>query len=132
MVADELSHKVGHGISLTRVVKLEVAPDLMRLGIELVLSDRTKLYLSSISNQPTLLDEIKYTYLGGPKIEGIKVNIRKEKLLGFYEDDKVVIRFQGRVCVLQKLRLSAKIPFEAHNTLYSVHLGGMKIYKDLR
>ena len=82
VIADALSHMVHHGISLMKVVKPDVARDLMRLRIELVLSNRIELYLSSVSTQPTLLDEIKYALLGEPEMEGIKVNIRKGKCLG--------------------------------------------------
>ena len=65
------------------------------------------------------------------KMERIKVNISKEKAPGFYEDDQGIIRFQGRVCILQKSGLSTKILSEAHNTMCSIHPGGTKMYRDL-
>ena len=70
--------------------------------------------------------------MGDPEMERIKKNIRKGKALGFHEDDQGIIRFQGRVCVPQKLGLSVKILSGAHNTTYSIHPGGTKMYRDLR
>ena len=65
-------------------------------------------------------------------MERIKVNISNGKAPRFYEDDRGIIRFQGRECVLRKLGLATKMLFEAHNTIYSTHPGGTKIYRDLR
>ena len=102
-----------------------------RLGIELAPSIRMESYLSSMTVQPTLLDEIKVAQFGDPKIEYIKVNMSKGKALGFYEDDQGIVKFQGRVCMPQKSGLSTKKLSEAHNTMYSIHLGGTKMYRDL-
>jgi len=119
-------------MSLMRVFMPEIARDLEKLGIEVVLSSVMESYLSNLTVQPTLLDEIKSAQGDDPEMERIKVNISKGKVPGFYKDDQGTIRFQGRVCVPQKSGLSAKIPSEAHNTMYSIHPGGTKMYWDLR
>jgi len=84
-----------------------------------------------MSAETTLIDEIKYAKLDDSEMESIKVNITKGKALGFYEDEQGVVRLQGQICVLQKSGPSAKILLEAHITLYSIHRGGTKMYKDL-
>jgi len=132
VVADALSGKTHHTMSLMRTFRLEITRDIEKLGIELVLSSVMESYLSNLTVQPTLLDEIKGAQVDDPEMERIKVNISKRKALGFYEDDQGIIRFQGRVCVPQKSGLSAKILSEAHNTLYSIHPGGTNMYRDLR
>jgi len=46
-------------MSLMRVFKPEITRDLERLGIEVALVSVMESYLSSLTVQPTLLDEIK-------------------------------------------------------------------------
>jgi len=62
-------------------------------------------FLNSMFVQHTLLDEIKQTQVGDAKIEGIKVNMSKGKVLGFMEDEQGIIRFQNRICVPQRMEL---------------------------
>ena len=54
------------------------------------------------------------------------------KVPGFviYEDG--TIRFHNRVCAPTVEEFKKKILDEGHNTPYSVHLGGNKLYKDLK
>jgi len=47
-----------------------------------------------------------------------------------HEDWK--LRLQNQVCVLAIEELKGKILDEGHNTPHSVHLGGNKLYKDLK
>jgi len=56
----------------------------------------------------------------------------KGKVLGFIEDEQGIIRFQNRICVPQRMKLKERIMFEAHNTKYSNHQGGMKMDRYLR
>ena len=42
------------------------------------------------------------------------------------------ISFYNRVCALAVEELKKKILDEGHNTPHSVHLGGNKLYKDLK
>jgi len=59
VVADALSCKNHHIMSLMRVFKPEITRDQERLGIEVALVSVMESYLSSLTVQPTLLDEIK-------------------------------------------------------------------------
>ena len=40
--------------------------------------------------------------------------------------------FQNRLCVPDDKELKKKFLFEAHNTIFTMHLGGNKIYQDLK
>ena len=40
--------------------------------------------------------------------------------------------FQNRLCVLDDKELKKKLLFEAHNTVYTVHPRGNKMYQDLK
>jgi len=79
--------------------------------------------------QSTLFDDIKWAQVGDIEVERIKVNIRKEKVLGFVEDEQGVIRLQNRLHVPQRMQLIERIMSDAK---YSIHTGGTKMYIDLR
>ena len=40
--------------------------------------------------------------------------------------------FQNRLCMLDDKELKKKLLFEAHNTIYTMHPGGNKMYQDLK
>ena len=40
--------------------------------------------------------------------------------------------FQDRLCVPDDKELKKKLLFEAHNTVFTMHLGGNKMYQDLK
>jgi hypothetical protein len=78
-----------------------------------------------------LLQEIRKGQLEYEKIQEIKRNIREEKLAGFSEDAKGVLWYKGRICVPNIKELKDKILYEAHESAYSIHPGGNKMYHDL-
>ena len=43
-----------------------------------------------------------------------------------------VLKFRKKVCIPQDLELRKKILSEAHDTLYTAHPGGVKMYQDLK
>jgi hypothetical protein len=47
-------------------------------------------------------------------------------------DEHGVISFRGRLCVPQKSNVKMDILREAHRTPYTVHLGEVKMYQDLK
>ena len=55
-----------------------------------------------------------------------------EKATGFVIHEDGTIRFHNQVCVLAMEELKKKIMDEGHMTPHSVHLGGNKLYKDLK
>jgi hypothetical protein len=80
----------------------------------------------------SLLQEIQKGQLEGEKIQEIKRNIKEEKWPGFLEDDECVLWYKGRICVPNVKELKDKILHEAHESAYSIHLGGSKMYHDLK
>jgi hypothetical protein len=80
----------------------------------------------------SLLQEIQKGQLEDDKIQEIKCNIKKEKLPGFLEDDEGVLWYKGRICVPNIKELKDKILHEAHESAYSIHPGGNKMYHDLK
>jgi hypothetical protein len=79
-----------------------------------------------------LLQEIWKGQVGDEKIQEIKRNIKEEKSSGFLEDEEGVLWYKGRICVPNFKELKEKILHEAHESAYSIHLGGNKMYHDLK
>ena len=67
-----------------------------------------------------------------PELQRIKQNLEKGKSPGFVVHEDGTLRFQNRLCVPKNGELRKQILEEAHNTRYSVHPGGTKMYRDLR
>ncbi|KAK1613387.1 hypothetical protein QYE76_037060 [Lolium multiflorum] len=89
-------------------------------------------FLASIELQPTLIGQIKEAQKGNASIDGIKSQIAAGKAPGFTEDEEGVLWYNGRLCVPSDSELKQVILQEAHDTLYSIHPGGTKMYQDLK
>jgi hypothetical protein len=82
--------------------------------------------------ESNLLQEIRKGQVEDEKIQEIKCNIKEEKSFGFSEDEKGVLWYKGRICVSSIKELKDKILCEAHESAYSIHPGGNKMYHDLK
>jgi hypothetical protein len=80
----------------------------------------------------SLLQEIWRGQLEDEKVQEIKRNIKEEKSPGFSKDDEGVLWYKGRICVPNVKELKDKILREAHESAYSIHPGGNKMYRDLK
>jgi hypothetical protein len=80
----------------------------------------------------SLLQEIRKGQVKDENIQEIKRNIMKEMLPSFLEDEEGVLWYKGRICVPNIKELKDKILREAHESVYSIHLGGNKMYHDLK
>ena len=40
--------------------------------------------------------------------------------------------YKGRLCVLNVQELKKKLMYESHNTIFTMHLGGDTMYRDLK
>jgi hypothetical protein len=80
----------------------------------------------------SLRQEIQKGQVEDGKIQEIKRNIKEEKSPGFLEDDERVLWYKGRIFVPNIKELRDKILHEAHESTYSIHLRGNKMYHDLK
>jgi transposase InsO family protein len=78
------------------------------------------------------MSQIKEAQKGNESIDGIKRRISSGKVPGFEEDDQGVLWYKGRICVPADSELKEVIMKEAHETPYSIHPGGTKMYQDLK
>ncbi|KAL9227802.1 hypothetical protein vseg_003452 [Gypsophila vaccaria] len=82
--------------------------------------------------QPDLYDEIRQKQVGDPIIEQKRAKITMHSESGFEVHEDGSVRYKGRWCLSNDEELKRKILEEAHNTPYSEHPGGDKLYKDLK
>jgi hypothetical protein len=75
----------------------------------------------------SLLQEIHRGQVEDEKIQEIKCNMKEDKSPGFTKDEQVVLWYKGRICVPNIKELKDKILREAHESAYSIHLGGNKM-----
>jgi hypothetical protein len=80
------------------------------------------------SNQ---LQEIRKGQVEDKKVQEIKRNIKEEKSPSFLENEEGVLWYKGWICVPNVKELKDKILCEAHESGYSIHPGGNKMYHDL-
>jgi hypothetical protein len=80
----------------------------------------------------SLLQEIQKGQVEDEKIQETKRNIKEEKSPGFSKDEEGVLWYKGRISVPNIKELKDKILCEAHESSYSIHPGGNKMYHDLR
>jgi hypothetical protein len=78
----------------------------------------------------SLLQVIRRGQVEDEKIQEIKHNIKEKKLPGFSKDEQGVLWYKGRICVPNVKELKDKILHEAHESAYSIHPGGNKMYHD--
>jgi hypothetical protein len=81
---------------------------------------------------PSLFTEVGRGQLEDEKVQEIKRNIKEEKSPGFSKDDKGVLWYKGRIFLPNIKELKDKILREAHESAYSIHPGGNKMYHDLK
>ncbi|XP_072054302.1 uncharacterized protein [Arachis hypogaea] len=58
--------------------------------------------------------------------------IGKERHGEFTKDGEGIWRYKGRICVLDVESLRQELLLEAHRSRFSIHLGSMKMYHDLK
>jgi len=88
--------------------------------------------LCTLEAQPTVIKEIRVAQAANPQLEQIREKILVGKAPEFVIHKDGTIQFHNRVCVPIVEALKRKILDECHNTPYSMHPGGNKLYKDLK
>jgi hypothetical protein len=99
-----------------------------RFGLQLVSHG----FLANLEVRPTLFDQIKEAQKGHESIQGIKWRMEREEVPGFSVDKEGVLWYNGRICVPSIDELKQLILKEAHDTPYSIHPRGTKMYQDLK
>jgi hypothetical protein len=128
VVADALSQRPHVSQLVVNSMPFELCEEFDKLNLRIVMNTEAM----EIEVGSSLLQEIRRGQQEDEKVQEIKCNIKEEKLPGFSEDDEGVLWYNGRICVPNVKELKAKILHEAHESAYSIHPRGNKMYNDLK
>ena len=129
-MADALSRKAQHSPSTMVITQLSLLRELKDLGIQLVSHGQAHVQLLALTLKPSMVEEIRVNQEGDPELQRIKPNLEKGKFPEFVVHEDGTLRFQNHLCVPRNEKLRKQILEEAHNTRYSVHPGGTKMYRN--
>ncbi len=82
--------------------------------------------------QPNLLEKIKAKQVGDEKLQKIRGDVQGSRTEEFSSDSNGILRFKGWLCVLNDPKIHEEILREAHQSIYTIHPSGTKMYKDLK
>jgi hypothetical protein len=128
VVADALSHRSHVSQLVVDRMPFELCEEFGKLNLRIV-ANTEAMEMEIGSN---LLQEIWKGQVEDEKNREIKRNIKEEKSPGFSEVEEGVLWYKGRICVPNIKEFKDKILCEAHESAYSIHLGGNKMYHDLK
>jgi hypothetical protein len=126
VVADTLSQRSHADHLVVESIPSELCDEFAKLKI-VANTDVMEMEVGS-----SLLQEIRRGQEEDEKIQETNRNIKEEKSPGFLEDDHGVLWYKGRIRVPNVKELKDKILHEAHESAYSIHPGGNKLYLDLK
>jgi hypothetical protein len=128
VVADALSHRSHVSQLVVDSMPFELCEEFDKINLRIAAnSEAMEMEVGS-----NLLQEIQKGQVEDKKIQVIKRNIKEEKSPSFSEDEEAVLWYKGRICGPNVKELKNKILCEAHESAYSIHLGGNKMYHDLK
>jgi hypothetical protein len=128
VVADALSQRSRVSQLVVDSMPFELCQEFNKLNHRIVVNTEAM----EMEVGSSLLQEIQRGQLEDEKVQEIKCNIKEEKSPGFSEDDEGVLWYTGRICVPNIKELKDKILREAHESAYSIHPGGNKMYHHLK
>jgi hypothetical protein len=128
VVADTLSHRSHVSQLVVDSMPFELCEEFDKLNLRIIANmEATKMEVGS-----NLLQEIQKGQVEDEKIQEIMRNIKEEKSSGFSEDKEGVLWYKGRICVPKVKELKDKILREVHESTYSIHPLGNKMYHDVK
>ena len=128
MVTDALSRKQGTINAIMEGIHPRLQEELAKLNMVLC----SPISPDTLEITPTLMEVIKEAQKSDKDIQEIKERIPQGKAKSFRIDDQGTVWFENRICVPDQDSLRQQILREAHESAYSIHLGGTKMYQDLR
>jgi hypothetical protein len=132
VVADALSRReTTSEVAAMFTTRKELLLDMDRAGIEVAM-EGVQSYLGKLTLEPTLLEQIRVAQLTDDEL----IKIREEVVKGGRDDFSIsedgTLKYRNRLCVPKEDNLRKEILTEAHQSLYTIHPGSTKMYRDLR
>jgi ribonuclease HI len=88
--------------------------------------------LVAVNIQPRLHDQLRNAQQQDSKCQKFRESTESGRDSSFHVDNEGILRFGDRICVPDDLELRSLILSEAHESGYTIHLGEVKMYQDLK
>ncbi|XP_051140004.1 uncharacterized protein LOC127257607 [Andrographis paniculata] len=132
VVTDALSRKPRHKLG-SMLVADELCQDLARIEIEVFERGMTRGYFQMMQVEPEIYDHIRAAQMEDNKMVELAIKVLCSQTQNFNITLDISLRFHGRWCIPKdRSDFKEQIMSEAHNTPFSVYLGGIQMYQDLR
>jgi hypothetical protein len=128
VVADALSRRTYLNGLIMETMPFNLCAEMDKLNLRLTIHSG----IVAMEVDSTLSQDIRKGQKEDNKLQETRKNIAEDKSLGFTEDEQGVLSYKRRICVLDDKEIKSLILREAHNSAYSIHLGGNKMYEDLK
>ncbi|XP_021727153.1 uncharacterized protein LOC110694282 [Chenopodium quinoa] len=103
-----------------------------KLNLEVMEYGQANAQLNTMSVKPTIYDEIREKQMSDEWLTKVRKMKEEGATTEFDINNSGTLKYKGIWCIHKDKDLKRKILEEAHNTPYSVHPGGYKIYNDLK
>ncbi|KAA3466044.1 DNA/RNA polymerases superfamily protein [Gossypium australe] len=88
--------------------------------------------IAELRARPLFLQRIQEFQNDDPKLVAKRELIQSDTTAEFIVSDNGMMYFRNRLCIPDNFNLKRDIFSEAHNSAYSIHLGSMKMFNDLK
>jgi len=130
VVADALSRKIVHA-SYMMARELDLVEQFRDMQLQVTLGENV-IRCNHLIVSSDFLVLIKERQLFDPKLRRTVELLGTEKAKDFEMGGDGVLRFRGRVCILEDLEVKGMIVEEGQKSRFSMHPGMTKMYHDLR
>jgi hypothetical protein len=134
VVADALSRKSSGSLAHIQEVRRPLIRELHKLvdeGVRFDLNEAGAM-IAHFQVKSDLFDKIKAAQKKDDSLLRIRNEVEQGKATSFVIGDDDVLRYRNRLCVFDVDDLRRELMVEAHQTVYTIHPGSTKMYKDLK
>ncbi|XP_059670687.1 uncharacterized protein LOC132316191 [Cornus florida] len=131
VVADALSRKSSGRLSCVQCARVANIMELRLMGVELTVTNEGA-FFAHVMVRPLLLDRIKELQIHDVFLDKKRREVQEGMQTEFIVKDDGTLYFKSRICVPNDVSLKKDILDEAHSSIYTMHPGSTKIYKDLK
>jgi hypothetical protein len=128
MVANALSHRTYLNRLIMETMPFDLYAEMDKLNLRLTVNSG----VVAMEVDSTLSQDIRKGQKEDEMLQEIMRNIAEGKSPGFTEDEQGVLWHKRRICVPDDKEIKNLILREAHNSAYSIHPRGNKMYQDLK
>ncbi|XP_020080317.1 protein NYNRIN-like [Ananas comosus] len=130
-MADALSRKLVKNLAMLVTHQQSLWTEMWRFDLDIVAPDVPAM-LAALVVQPTLLERIKDRQSPNPSLQKVRQDVESRRTSNFSMSFVGDLWYRNCWCVPDDEEIRKLILQEAHQSPYSVHLGGTKMYKDLK